>query len=105
VRLRLAVWVALALLAALPLASTAQSDVIRLGMGPVDAGMPVFYAAKVGLYKKYGLNVEVAKMANGAAIGSAMAGGSLELGQGSPLTAITAFARGLPITVIGSLAY
>jgi ABC-type nitrate/sulfonate/bicarbonate transport system substrate-binding protein len=106
---RLGTVVVLALLVAFPLAPSparAQADaVIRLGMGPVDAGMPVFYAAKTGLYKKYGLNVEVVKMPNGAAIGAAMAGGSLELGQGSPLNAITAFARGLPIKVIGSLAY
>ena len=76
---------------------------IHLGAGPVDQATPLIYAAKAGIYKKYGVNVEVVKLANGAAIASAVAGGSLELGQSSSLAAITAIAKGLPFTAIGNL--
>lgn len=99
---------ALALFAALtlPAASVvAQSpDVIRIGAGPVDQAAPLVYGVKAGIYKKYGLAVEVVKLANGAAIASAVAGGSLEMGQSSALAAITAIAKGLPFTVVGNLA-
>jgi NitT/TauT family transport system substrate-binding protein len=102
----------LALIGALALAATPLSPaflqaqelpVIRVGAGPVDQATPIFYAAKSGLYKKYGLDVQVVKLANGAAIAAAVAGGSAELGQGSPLAVILAFSKGLPFTVIGNL--
>jgi NitT/TauT family transport system substrate-binding protein len=98
---------ALALAAGLPLLSThalAQSDqIIRVGVGPVDAAAPLFYAAKSGIYKKYGLNVEIVKLPNGAAILSSIAGGSTQLGQGSVLALLLAFTKGLPFTAIGNL--
>jgi NitT/TauT family transport system substrate-binding protein len=100
--------VALALCVALGLASstaTAQSgDVIHVGAGPVDQATPLIYAVKAGIYKKYGVNVEVVKLAGGSAIAAAMSGGSLELGQASTLSVVTAIAKGLPFTVIGNLA-
>jgi NitT/TauT family transport system substrate-binding protein len=99
------------LLAMLPIAATrvvAQTNEavqIRIGTGPDDQASPLLYAAKAGIYKKYGLNVEVVKMGGAAAVAAAMAGGSLELGKGSSLGVITAIAKGLPFTVIGNLAY
>lgn len=107
-RRRLLGAVALALLAVLPfgaLPARGQADlVIRVGAGPVDQATPIFYGVKSGLYKKYGVNVEVVKLPNGAAIAAAIAGGSVELGQASPLSVILAVSRGLPFSVIGNLA-
>lgn len=101
--------VALALACALPfLAAGARAQttapLIRLAVGPVDAAAPVFYAVKAGIYAKYGLDVELVRLANGAAILSSIAGGSTQLGQGSVLAIVEAYARGLPFTVIGNLA-
>ena len=100
--------VACALGAALLLASSTAlgqgSEVIHVGAGPVDQATPLVYAVKAGIYKKYGVNVEVVKLASGSAIAAAMSGGSLELGQASTLSVIPPFAKGLPFTVIGNLA-
>jgi ABC-type nitrate/sulfonate/bicarbonate transport system substrate-binding protein len=95
---------ALAALLLLPGAVVAQStEVVHIGAGPVDQATPLIYGVKGGIYKKYGISVEVVKLANGSAIASAVAGGSLELGQASALSIVTAFAKGLPFTVIGNL--
>lgn len=79
----------------------AQTTEIRVGVGPVDAAAAIFYADKTGVYKKDGLNVQLLKLPNGAAILSAIAGGSLNLGQGSSLALIQGFVKGLPFTAIG----
>jgi NitT/TauT family transport system substrate-binding protein len=80
----------------------AQTEpVVQVGVGPVDAAAAVFYADKTGLFKKYGLNVELVRLPNGAAILSAIAGGSLQLGQGSALALIQGFVKGLPFTAVG----
>jgi len=84
----------------------AQSSVkLRLGMGPVDVVTPLLYAVKSGLYAKYGLDVEIVKLNNGPAIASAVAGGSVELAQAATLSVVQAFAKGIPFTIIGNLAY
>jgi NitT/TauT family transport system substrate-binding protein len=89
--------------AALPAGAQAP-ETIHVGVGPVDTGIPLYYAAKTGIYKKYGLDVELVKTPNGATTVSAMAGGTLQLGQGSPLAVVTAIGKGgLPLTVIGNI--
>lgn len=97
----------LALLVFAPAASTRAQDqpLIRFGTGPDDQSTPLLYAAKAGIYKKYGVNVEIVKMAGAAAVAAALAGGSLEMGKASSLGAITAIVKGLPFTLIGNLAY
>lgn len=107
---RIAAAAALSLVAVLPIsppAAVAQTSetVIRLGVGPVDVATPLIYAAKAGIYKKYGVNVEVVKLANGPALASAVAGGALEIAQAATLSVVQAFAKGLPFTIIGNLAY
>jgi NitT/TauT family transport system substrate-binding protein len=99
---RLALLLAVAC-AALPAGAQAP-ETIHLGVGPVDTAIPLYYAAKAGLYKKYGLDVELVKVPNGATTVAAIAGGTLQLGQGSPLAVVTAVGKGgLPLTVIGTI--
>lgn len=82
--------------------AVAQTEpVIPIGLGPVDAAAALFYAAKAGIFQKYGLDVQIVRLPNGAAILSAIAGGSLQLGQGSSLALIQGFVKGLPFTAIG----
>ena len=85
----------------------AQSDVdtIRVGVGPDEATTPLLYTAQAGLYKKYGVNVEIVPLRGGAAVAAALAGGSLEIGKTSALGVITAVAKGIPFTTIGSISY
>jgi NitT/TauT family transport system substrate-binding protein len=102
--------VAILMLAALlPISSASQavaqsSDLIRIGAGPDDPSTPLIYASQAGLFKKAGLNVELLKLAGAAVVGAALAGGSLEIGKASTASVVTAFARGLPFTVIGAIA-
>jgi NitT/TauT family transport system substrate-binding protein len=86
--------------------AVAQTDspLIRISAGPDDQSTPLIYAAKSGLYKKYGLNVEMVKLGGSAAVTAALAGGSLEIGKASTMGLITAFAKGLPFIAVGNLA-
>jgi len=78
---------------------------IRVGTGPEDQSAAFLYAAKSGLYKKGGLNVQIVNLAGGSTVAAALAGGSLEMGKVSSLSTVTAIAKGLPFTVIGNIAY
>jgi NitT/TauT family transport system substrate-binding protein len=101
-RLAIASLTAFALTRATTVAQTAEPT-IRVSVGPVDAAAPLFYAAKVGLYRRYGLDVELVKLTNSSAILASIAGGSAQLGQGSTLGLVQAFSRGLPLVAIGGL--
>src|SRR5580693_111416 len=67
---------------------------IRVGAGPDDQATPLLWAAKTGLYRQYGLDVQIVKLAGAAAVAAALAGGSLEVGKGGTLTVVTAIAKG-----------
>jgi NitT/TauT family transport system substrate-binding protein len=86
-------------------ATDAQTDqsLIRVGASADDATRPLLYAQQAGLFKKAGLDVEIVKLANGAAIAAAVAGGSIEIGKGSSLTAVQAYAKLLPFLAIANL--
>lgn len=105
---RHAIATAFALSAALP-ARTAlfaqTSELIRIGAGPDDPSVPLLYAEKAGLFAKAGLNVQIVKLAGAAAVAAALSGGSLELGKGAPITVVSAIAKGLPFSVLGSAGY
>jgi NitT/TauT family transport system substrate-binding protein len=77
---------------------------VRIGSSTDDAARPIIYAAQSGLFKKAGLDVEIVKLSNGAAVAAAVAGGSVDIGKGSALTPILAYAKGLPITITSNLA-
>jgi NitT/TauT family transport system substrate-binding protein len=99
-----AVLLALGTFAAPPLAAQTDPNLIRVGASTDDAIRPVLYAVQAGLFTKAGLNVQIIKLSNGAAVAAAVAGGSAEIGKGSALTAIVAYAKGLPFTVTTNLA-
>jgi NitT/TauT family transport system substrate-binding protein len=93
--------------AVLLMGRTAPADpiagTIRIGSSTDDAARPIIYAADAGLFKKAGLDVEIVKLSNGAAVAAAVAGGSVEIGKGSALTPILAYAKGIPFTVTSNL--
>lgn len=104
---RRAVFAIAALLALSSASATGQSagDRIRVGVGPDDDSLPLVYAAQAGLFQRAGLNVELERLSGGAAVSAALAGNSLEIGKAASASAIAAYARGLPFTVIGSVSY
>jgi NitT/TauT family transport system substrate-binding protein len=80
------------------LAQTAP--VLHVATGGKETDAEVFYAQDLGYFAKAGLNVEITIMQNGAAIGSAVAAGSLQVGSSSTLIIANAQAKGLPFAFI-----
>lgn len=74
---------------------------IRAAITPVyyDA-VPILYAQRTGLFAKAGIDLQLGRLPNGASITAAIAGGSLDVGKSTFVPAISAFAHGIPLTVI-----
>ena len=83
---------------------SAQAGKILVGASSDDVVRPLLYAVDAGLFKKAGLDVELVKLSNGAAVAAAVAGGSVQLGKGSSLTPVLAYAKGIPFVVTANLA-
>jgi NitT/TauT family transport system substrate-binding protein len=87
--------------AALPYRAGAQSlTKLRVGQPPGTAAAIIIYAQQSGIFRKYGLDVDLQKMGSGTAIIAAVAGGSLEIGNGSTFAVVTAFAHGIPVQIL-----
>jgi NitT/TauT family transport system substrate-binding protein len=86
---------------ALPLRVRAQSLTKVIVAAPPGTGAtPALYAMKAGIFRKYGLDIDFQKMNSGAAIQAALAGGSVQIGNGSATSVITAYAHGLPLQFV-----
>jgi len=91
----------LALLVA-PAASVRAADLLALHVAtiPTDAGSDVYYAKEQGFFLAAGLNVEIDSVASGAAIISAISGGSYDIGAANPLAIAAARGKGIPIKIV-----
>ena len=99
------VFFAAALALAMSTGAVAQTlPTIKVATTPIDVGAEVLYAIDMGFFKKHGLNVEVQLIGNGAAIASAVTGGSVDIGQGNVVTLATAHDKGLPFVVVAPAA-
>lgn len=65
-----------------------------------DTATTALYASKAGVFKRYGLNVELQVMNSGAAAAAAVAGGAAQFGISSMITLIEAHERNVPFTLI-----
>ena len=70
--------------------SSQQLDVIRVAGPPSEPMKTVYYAERSGLFKKYGLDVQITLVNSGSAAMAAVAGGSVDLAHASVLSAIEA---------------
>jgi NitT/TauT family transport system substrate-binding protein len=87
--------------AAFPYQARAQAPLkIRLGQPPGTASAIPIYAQQAGLFRKYGLDVDLQKMGSGTAIIAALVGGSLDIGNGSTFAVVTAHAHGVPMEIL-----
>lgn len=81
--------------------ATAQtSPVIHLGLAPFEGQAGPYYAQDLGLFKAAGLNIDIQQFNGGGAIVSAIVGGSLQIGGGTPLPLAQARIRGLKVVMI-----
>lgn len=86
--------------AGIPRVQAQGLEKIRMIAPPTDDMTPVFYAIKMGMYQKAGLNVDVIPASNGAAAQNAVIGGAYEMGKSSTYSLVLAYAKGLPISLI-----
>lgn len=102
---RSAVLASIAALAA-PRAVRAQAlTKVTVAAPPGTSATPALYALKAGIFRANGLDIDFQKLNSGAAIQAAIAGGSVQIGNGSATSVITAFAHGQPIQFVCGGAY
>lgn len=85
-------------------ASAADPTVLHLAAPPTDASAQYYYADAAGIFKKAGLAYDIAHLANGEAVTAGVIGGSIDIGVSQAISLITAFSKGIPITVIAGSA-
>jgi NitT/TauT family transport system substrate-binding protein len=61
---------------------------------------PILYAQATGMFSKAGIDLDLGRLPTGAAVTTAVAGGSLNFGKSTFFAVVAAFAHGVPITVI-----
>jgi NitT/TauT family transport system substrate-binding protein len=89
------------LCAGAPVAVRAQTPThVVLGTAPTDSGSPPVIAQRTGIYRRYGLDVDVQFMGSGAALVAAVIGGTLQIGTTSTVGLVTAHAKGIPLQIV-----
>ncbi len=93
-------------------AAWAQSD-IRVGYMPIAEELPKMVANEQGLFKKHGLNAEMVRFESGPDMGTALLGGSIQIGMIGTPGLVNAAVAGRPLVaivdngsnVVGSVGY
>ena len=67
---------------------------------PIDVSGAIYYGSELGIFKKYGLDVEVTSMGSGASIAPAVAGGTAEIGSSNFISLAQGHERGVPFLMV-----
>jgi NitT/TauT family transport system substrate-binding protein len=67
---------------------------------PIDVSGALYYASDLGIFKKYGLDVEVTSMGSGASIAPAVAGGTDDIGSSNFISLAQGHERGVPFLMV-----
>jgi len=81
-------------------AGAADLAPIKMAGVPEDSATTVLYGIQSGLFKTYGLDVEMDPQHNGPSVMSGVIGSSYQIGKSSTPPLIAAFGKGLPFTII-----
>jgi NitT/TauT family transport system substrate-binding protein len=73
---------------------------IKLGYMPIAEEMPKFVASDTGIFRKHGLDVEMVRFESGPDMGTALLGGSVQIGMIGTPGLINAAVAGRPIVAI-----
>jgi NitT/TauT family transport system substrate-binding protein len=73
---------------------------LRVASSADDTITPLLYAQKVGIFDRAGLDVVVQKASSGSAVAAAVAAGAMDLGRGTILPLINAYARGVRFVLV-----
>jgi len=76
-------------------ASEGNGNTLRVGLKPTDSDAQIVFAEELGYFEEAGLTVEAEQISGGAAIASAVASGSLDIGSANVTSVATAYDEGL----------
>jgi NitT/TauT family transport system substrate-binding protein len=88
----------------LPSSLRAQSPTlttINLGATPSDDMTPILYGRQAGIFRKYGLELQINRSSNGAATAAGLLSGTYDFAKASVTTILTAHEKGIPFTIVG----
>ena len=100
IRCSLAAAAALAVLAAGAPAFAQTLQTVTIVVQPVDVTGNVYYAIDLGIFKKYGLDVQVVPIANPALIVQAVSGGTVDFGSTSLMSIARAHLGGIAVVLV-----
>lgn len=80
--------------------ASAQSAKLHVIGPPNDGYKAVYYGLRAGIFRKYGVDVEVTLINNGAAAAAALIGGTADIAYTNTTTLITAHNKSIPIQIV-----
>jgi len=84
--------------------SVHSAERVILGYSGVGSGEEVHHLAKqIGLFKQYGLDVEIVYIPGGSTVVQAMIAGEVQFGRGSANEVVSSHLAGFPLKIISSL--
>jgi NitT/TauT family transport system substrate-binding protein len=83
-------------------AADAPFVTLRVASAADDTVTPVLYALHAGLFRAAGLDVALQRATSGSAVASAVASGAVDIGRGSILPLINAYARGVAFVLVAA---
>jgi NitT/TauT family transport system substrate-binding protein len=86
-------------------AKTAKLQTIRLAVYPTLDYAPMYVGLKLGIFKKYGLDLKITYVYTGAGLFAAITSGQDDLATNSPATGANAISQGLPIRMLTAADY
>jgi NitT/TauT family transport system substrate-binding protein len=73
---------------------------LRVASAADDTVTPLLYAMHAGLFDRAGLDIVVQKASSGSAVAAAVAGGAMDIGRGTILPLVSAYARGVRFVLV-----
>ena len=84
-----------------PTAVRAQSlTTLQVSTSPDEDAVACLYGQSSGIFRRYGLDVALTAARSGAAISSAVVGGTIDIGKASLLGLIAGHTKGVPFTLV-----